>query len=31
MYIVSFCYVLVKSDVVRIDSLLLVVKVFLVL
>lgn len=31
MYIVSFCYVLVKSDVVRIDSLLLVVKVFLML
>ena len=31
MYIVSFCYILVKSDVVRIDFLLLVVKVFLVL
>lgn len=26
MYIVSFCYVLVKSDVIRIDFLLLVVK-----
>lgn len=31
MYIVSFCYVLVKSSVVRIDFLLLVVKMFLVL
>lgn len=31
MYVVSFCYVLVKSDVIRIDFLLLVVKVFLVL
>lgn len=31
MYIVSFCYILVKSDVVRIDFLMLVVKVFLVL
>ena len=31
MYIVSFCYVLVKSDVIRIDPLLLVVKMFLVL
>lgn len=31
MYIVSFCYILVKSDVVRIDFLLWVVKMFLVL
>ena len=31
MYIVSFCYILVKSDVVRIDFLLLVVRENLVL